>query len=260
MTIHARDMGTYIVQYGTNADRLALVAGNIQPLTEFHETDTGVEYKWFDSWVNKATLALPVTISSLLFPSSTGNNSVAQLASAISFVGTIETVLSLQSAQVMIRCDTAYSYTIDSFEDAAGLQPCGSFTHWKTAGDPTNANYILPGNYYRLTVKNLGGSTTTTLAIAVTFGIMPSTDDSGSAIVSEPSVYGAVAMTVGAAAIKEGRQLFVNCSVPGNVAVTFADTSTLVTPVSVGANIFPWAVTKINTSGTTATATYANLK
>lgn len=46
-----RDQGTFIVQYGTNAERLALDTNQIKPLTAWHETDTGNEYKWFGSWV-----------------------------------------------------------------------------------------------------------------------------------------------------------------------------------------------------------------
>lgn len=48
--MNARDMGTYIVQYGTNAERLALDNSGIKPLTVFHETDTGNDYKWFGAW------------------------------------------------------------------------------------------------------------------------------------------------------------------------------------------------------------------
>lgn len=135
MTINGRDMGTFIVQYGTSAERIALVGGNIQPLTEFHETDTGTEYKWFGSWVNKSNL--PV-------------------------------------------------------------------------------------------------------------------------VISEPSIQGAVVITVGTGPIAAGRQLFINCSIAGTVTVTFTDTSTLVVPVNPGVNIFPFAVTGVVSA--TATATYANLK
>lgn len=70
---------------------------------------------------------------------------------------------------------------------------------------------------------------------------------------------GAVAMTVGTV-YAAGRSLAVNASVAGNVSVTFPDASTLVFPVVVGFQTFPFAVTEVNSSGTTATATYANLK
>lgn len=76
--------------------------------------------------------------------------------------------------------------------------------------------------------------------------------------VVENAIKGAVALAVGTPATA-GRYLLINCTVAGNVSVTFSDTSTLVLPVGVGVQILPWAVTEINTSGTTATATYANL-
>lgn len=58
-----------------------------------------------------------------------------------------------------------------------------------------------------------------------------------------------------------GRAFRVNCSGPGNVSVTLEDGSTeLITMTSAGYFVFPYAVTKVNSLGTTATATYANLK
>jgi hypothetical protein len=56
------------------------------------------------------------------------------------------------------------------------------------------------------------------------------------------------------------RSIAANCSVAGNVSVTFPDTSTIVVPVQVGFQTFPFAVTEVNSSGTTATCTYNNLK
>jgi hypothetical protein len=76
------------------------------------------------------------------------------------------------------------------------------------------------------------------------------------------SVRGRVAMTVGGLPVTAGRSFCVVATVSGNVSVTFADTSTGVYPVTGGAggvmNVFPFAVTGINASGTTVTATYEN--
>lgn len=69
---------------------------------------------------------------------------------------------------------------------------------------------------------------------------------------------GEVAMTVGTA-YPAGRSLKINCTVAGNVTVTYADASTGVWRAEVGIMTLPIAVTKVNTSGTTATATYFNL-
>lgn len=76
------------------------------------------------------------------------------------------------------------------------------------------------------------------------------------------SVRGKVAMTIGAAAVAAGRSFCVIATASGNVSVTFSDSSTGIYPVTGSAggimNVFPFAVTQVNSSGTTATATYEN--
>ncbi len=213
-----------------------------------------------DSWlrVNDAH-SLQAEIASLQYPSSTGNNTAVQLIANDTFIGTLETVLSLQSAQIEIKCDQPYTYTVEQFIDAAGLQQSGSIVHTKAAGVPTNINVSLPGNYMRVKVKNTGASTTTTLAVNTTFGIMDSVDDRGNHPAAEASIYGSTAMTV-ATSYAEGRSLAIMCTVAGNVAITLADASIIIIPVPTGLTILPWAVLAINTTGTTATATYASLK
>lgn len=71
---------------------------------------------------------------------------------------------------------------------------------------------------------------------------------------------GSAAITAGGfATMGNPRALFVNCTVAGNVSVVLEDGSTLVYPVPVGATILPLAINKLNSAGTTATATYALL-
>jgi hypothetical protein len=70
---------------------------------------------------------------------------------------------------------------------------------------------------------------------------------------------GAVSMTAGTTYAAQ-RSVGVLCTVAGNVAMTMADASIITLPVAVGWNTFPFAATAINSSGTTATATYYNLK
>lgn len=55
-----------------------------------------------------------------------------------------------------------------------------------------------------------------------------------------------------------GRLFIANCTVAGNVSVTLYDNSTHIIALEVGYATFPYAVRKFNTTGTTATATYAN--
>jgi hypothetical protein len=70
---------------------------------------------------------------------------------------------------------------------------------------------------------------------------------------------GAVAMTPGTT-YAAARSVGVLCTVAGNVEFQFPDTSTLMLSVSVGWQTFPFACTQILGAGTTATATYFNLK
>lgn len=56
-----------------------------------------------------------------------------------------------------------------------------------------------------------------------------------------------------------GRLFAVNCTVAGNVTVRLRDATTHVIAVTVGYHAFPYAVIGVNTTGTTATATYSNL-
>lgn len=82
----------------------------------------------------------------------------------------------------------------------------------------------------------------------------------GNAVSKEPSISGAAAITASdTVAVAAGRQLLINCTVAGNVKVKFSDGSTLTIPVTVGMTILPWAVILVFVTGTTATATYANL-
>jgi hypothetical protein len=60
--------------------------------------------------------------------------------------------------------------------------------------------------------------------------------------------------------VTPGRFFCINCTVAGNVKVGFgADDSTLTIAVAVGTLILPWSVNQVYVTGTTATATYANL-
>lgn len=70
---------------------------------------------------------------------------------------------------------------------------------------------------------------------------------------------GEFAMTVGTS-YTAGRSFKANCSAAGNVSITYPDASTGLWPLVVGIQTIPAAATMINSSGTTATATYTGLK
>lgn len=89
--------------------------------------------------------------------------------------------------------------------------------------------------------------------------------DSGGTIVAgvydtQSAAYqGAVTMTVGTTYAVQ-RSVGVLATVAGNVEFQFPNSSTLTLPVFVGWQTFPFACAQIVGVGTTATATYYNLK
>ena len=110
-------------------------------------------------------------IKGLTYPVSTGNNSTAQLAAGASFTGTAETIASQQAAQISIVMDQPYTLWIEQYKDAGATKLVSRDIIYREKGVPYNENVTLPGDYFRLVVKNTGIATTTTLDISVTFGI-----------------------------------------------------------------------------------------
>jgi hypothetical protein len=77
--------------------------------------------------------------------------------------------------------------------------------------------------------------------------------------VQSAPIAGSVAMTVGTTYSVQ-RSVGVLATVAGNVTFQFSDNSTLTLPVYPGWQTFPFAATAIVSAGTTAAATYFNLK
>lgn len=75
------------------------------------------------------------------------------------------------------------------------------------------------------------------------------------------SVVGVVALTksdLDAGDTKPGVRFAAICTGAGNVKVKFANGQTGTYPIAVGLTYFPWAVVRVFTTGTTATATFEN--
>ena len=79
--------------------------------------------------------------------------------------------------------------------------------------------------------------------------------------VEERGIQRSVAMTASdtAALIPAGNLFRVTCTVAGNVVVLLEDGTTETIAVSAGYFVFPYRVRRVNSTSTTATATYANL-
>jgi hypothetical protein len=110
--------------------------------------------------------------TALYYPTSFYNTMAVQLAPGASWVGTIETILSLQAAQIEMVSDQPYTVYIYQYMDAAGTQLTSTDTFTRGANQPLNENVTLPGNYFNIKVTNNGNATTTNLAVNTTFGIM----------------------------------------------------------------------------------------
>lgn len=79
--------------------------------------------------------------------------------------------------------------------------------------------------------------------------------------VSERSYRGSRPLTKGdaVAVARVGRALQVICTVAGDVSFLMTDGSTNTVPVNVGLSILTYEVLRVLSTGTTATATFANL-
>ncbi len=76
---------------------------------------------------------------------------------------------------------------------------------------------------------------------------------------TEAPFQGVVVMTPDQAQTAQ-RAIRINCTVAGNVSLTYVDGSKDTIPVAVGLNYIAGAFTTVNSAGTSATATYANMR
>ena len=76
---------------------------------------------------------------------------------------------------------------------------------------------------------------------------------------SEAPYQGIVAMTVDQVQPAQ-RAIRINCTTAGTVSLTYADGSKDIVPVAVGLSYIAGAFTTVNGAGTSATATYANMR
>lgn len=107
---------------------------------------------------------------------STSNSTTAQLASGASFTGTIEDITKYPSISFLAFADQNLTITIDQFIDLAGTKISETQQFSYVAGEKLAVSNPINGNYIRVTVKNEGGSTTTTLQVDTAFGIIDSND------------------------------------------------------------------------------------
>ncbi len=123
-----------------------------------------------------ATLANPFPIqpAATYFVAATGNTSVSQLAANATFTGSIESTLNQQSLSLLIVADQPLTLTVNQYITSSAGSLASSWTYNIAAGQNFAQSLTLNGNWFNLTVKNIGSSTTTTLNINAYYGTIPS--------------------------------------------------------------------------------------
>jgi hypothetical protein len=133
---------------------------------------------------NGGIRGLAVTQSGTYYSLSTGNSSTAQLAAAATFTGTIEYSANQQAISILCTSDQNMTLTVNQFIDADGTRQSSTQSFSVLAGVGFSRCLQLNGNYYRVTLQNNGGSTTTTLNLDVALGTLQSQTQSGNLPVS----------------------------------------------------------------------------
>ncbi len=77
--------------------------------------------------------------------------------------------------------------------------------------------------------------------------------------IEEPGIRDTKALTAGGLPVAPGAMFRINCTVAGNVVVTLESGVDETIAAVVGYLVLPYRVIAVKSSGTTATATYANL-
>jgi hypothetical protein len=114
------------------------------------------------------------SLAETIYTQSTNNNTSTQLAGGATFTGVIESALSYPNAIISIRCDQAYTITIDQFSDLLGtIQYSPSIIYTRSAGVAFNQSINVAGSFIRLKITNNGGVATTNLFAETFFGILP---------------------------------------------------------------------------------------
>lgn len=114
--------------------------------------------------------ALPIAIAANNYVFSTANSTTVQLAAGATFTGTIENLLNQPSYSILITSDQPGTLTLLQYIDAGGTRISQSLKFQVLAGVGFSRSGVVNGNYFSLTFKNDGASTTTTLNINTAYG------------------------------------------------------------------------------------------
>ena len=186
-TIYSNQLGTWNV--GLNAGVNAIGSVNVTSgtvvvssvATAANQTNGTEKVQIVDAAGNaigpmviSAGTNLPIAIGATNYVASTNNSTTAQLASNATFTGTIETVFNQQSFSILITSDQNGTLTINNYIDSGGTRLAQTLTYQITAGVGFARSGVVNGNYFNITFKNTGASTTTTLRVDTAYGTIPS--------------------------------------------------------------------------------------
>ena len=191
-----------LLNSGTGGDTvrdLDRLAGGIK--TQVVQLDVGGVSANAESLVS-LTNPLPqmVAATNFFFSAAGVNSSTVQLAASATFTGTIESIQSQQTVSLLLTSDQPGTLTLYEYIDLAGSFICNTIIEPIVAGVPFSEAYTANGNYFRLTFKNNGASTTTTLNINTAFGTLPAVTSLGNGQVALNEVNG-VAFSLGQGAM-----------------------------------------------------------
>jgi hypothetical protein len=190
-------VGTTVLNPGTGGDKvlndsLSTVDGSAAPASSVaQEVKVGFGAQGdFNNVTTGNPMPVAPSATNFVFSANGVNSSTSQLAAGATFNGTIETTASQQTISILLTMDQPGLLTINQYIDAAGTYLVSSWPFAITANNPFSQAFTANGNYYRVTLKNVGTGITTTLNLNSAVGTLPPVTQDGNNPVTVNSLDG----------------------------------------------------------------------
>lgn len=143
------------------------------PLPISGTVDTGLTQPLTNTELRAAPVDIHINGAEFTF--STVNSTADNLAVGASFAGAVESVLTFPAISLLFRADQTCIVTVTQYEDAGGLIVVNQPTQYIAyANQPIARSFPINGNYIRVSVKNVGVATTTSLTLDTAYGVIDS--------------------------------------------------------------------------------------
>ena len=169
--------------------------------------------------------------------------------------------MTFTSTPITLKDSAAADKSIIAFNDGTSsafahplLDNAGAIISPATAGNQTAGNASLTA-----IATQTAGLATAAAQLTANASLASIASSLTAVAANNAPVAGVIPLTVGVTATA-GRSVCVTCTQAGNVSFLLADGSTSIRTVGVGETSYPFQVTKVNSAGTTAVATYENWK